>query len=136
MANKEYNGWTNYETWRINLEIFDGLTPEDITGGSEVTQSELSEYVDMILDESPDLAKSYADAFTNEVNYYEIAEHLNEEYKKGGNTKKKSKRSINTDRRRSSKEPHEQAYKSKRKGKYYSKGGILSWTGSFFDIFK
>jgi len=21
----EYNGWTNYATWRVNLEIFDGI---------------------------------------------------------------------------------------------------------------
>jgi hypothetical protein len=25
----EYNGWSNYETWRINLEMIDGMTPED-----------------------------------------------------------------------------------------------------------
>ena len=23
-----YNGWTNYETWRIQLEVIDGMTPE------------------------------------------------------------------------------------------------------------
>ena len=22
---EKYNGWTNYATWRVNLEIFDGL---------------------------------------------------------------------------------------------------------------
>lgn len=26
----EYNGWTNYETWRVNLEVLDGMTPEDV----------------------------------------------------------------------------------------------------------
>ena len=25
MKKETYNGWTNYATWRINLEIFDGL---------------------------------------------------------------------------------------------------------------
>jgi len=24
-----YNGWTNYATWRINLEMFDGYNPID-----------------------------------------------------------------------------------------------------------
>jgi ppGpp synthetase/RelA/SpoT-type nucleotidyltranferase len=42
-------------------------------------------------------------------------------YAKGGETR--SKRSINTDRARLSKEPWEQAYLPKRKGSYYAKGG-------------
>ena len=25
----DYNGWTNYATWRVNLEIFDGYDPYD-----------------------------------------------------------------------------------------------------------
>ena len=29
--NKEYNGWTNYATWRINLEIIDGIEIETKT---------------------------------------------------------------------------------------------------------
>jgi len=24
-----YNGWANYETWRANLEIFNGYDPSD-----------------------------------------------------------------------------------------------------------
>ena len=24
MSDTKYNGWTNYATWRVNLEIFDG----------------------------------------------------------------------------------------------------------------
>ena len=24
MSDKKYNGWTNYATWRVNLEIIDG----------------------------------------------------------------------------------------------------------------
>ena len=24
MSDKTYNGWTNYATWRVNLEMFDG----------------------------------------------------------------------------------------------------------------
>jgi hypothetical protein len=26
MSDKTYNGWTNYATWRIHLEIFDGMS--------------------------------------------------------------------------------------------------------------
>jgi hypothetical protein len=25
MNDQKYNGWTNYATWRVNLEIFDGI---------------------------------------------------------------------------------------------------------------
>jgi hypothetical protein len=25
----KYNGWTNYATWRVNLEIFDGIDPSE-----------------------------------------------------------------------------------------------------------
>ena len=32
MDNKTYNGWFNYATWRINLEIFDGFDAEITTG--------------------------------------------------------------------------------------------------------
>ena len=28
-TNTTYNGWTNYATWRVNLEIFDGFDPYD-----------------------------------------------------------------------------------------------------------
>ena len=44
-------------------------------------------------------------------------------YAKGG--KVRSKRSIKTDRARISQEPWEQAYKPKRKGNYYAKGGSV-----------
>ena len=29
MNDKTYNGWTNYATWRVNLEIFDGMDFRD-----------------------------------------------------------------------------------------------------------
>ena len=48
-------------------------------------------------------------------------------FEKGGKTR--SKRSINTDRARLSKEPWEQAYLPKRKGGYYAKGGYLGSHG-------
>ena len=41
MTNQEnkYNGWTNYATWRINLEMFDGWDSD----GQEVTADSLQE---------------------------------------------------------------------------------------------
>ena len=28
MTDQKYNGWANYETWRVNLELFDGYDPD------------------------------------------------------------------------------------------------------------
>ena len=85
-----YNGWTNYSTWRVNLECFDGATLEDLSWDG-MTQSEVAsaaqEYVDELLCGSSTggpcgdgLALSYARAFVSDVNWYEIAEHLIRDY--------------------------------------------------------
>jgi hypothetical protein len=29
MSDTKYNGWTNYATWRVNLEMFDGANWND-----------------------------------------------------------------------------------------------------------
>jgi hypothetical protein len=80
--NKTYNGWTNYATWRIMLEIFDGGDFTDLVSGSQ-DQYDLAnilrEYVEEIVGMNADqngLAYSYALAFLSDVNYYEIAEAL------------------------------------------------------------
>jgi hypothetical protein len=83
MENSNYNGWANYETWRINLEIFDGM---DFTGYSndeyELSQ-QLKDYVeDCIFDVYDEgLVKDYARAFISDVNWMQIAKSiiLNEE---------------------------------------------------------
>ena len=81
MSDKTYNGWTNYATWRVMLEIFDGLSPQDITGRSLPARSELKdalkEYAEEIIDQSPDgLAKDYALAFISDVDWWEIADNM------------------------------------------------------------
>jgi len=71
-----YNGWTNYETWRVNLEFFDGLEiDEDFT--PETLQEMLEEHITEQTDNG--LAQDYALAFINDVNYHEILESLKEE---------------------------------------------------------
>jgi hypothetical protein len=86
MQNNTYNGWTNYETWRVNLEIFDGLSPRDIAGDGYDTPSELAPTLqayaeDLIfIDCNEGLARNYAVAFMSEVNWNEVAEHLIENY--------------------------------------------------------
>ena len=77
----KYNGWTNYATWRVNLEFFDGFNPSDNGYDTNVIYElshQLKHYVESIIDEttSDGIAKDYALAFISDVNFYEIAEHL------------------------------------------------------------
>jgi hypothetical protein len=73
MSNNTYNGWTNYATWRVNLEMFDG---SDQFWSADSAR----EYVEeMIIDSTPEgVARDYALAFLSDVNWYEIAEHYQE----------------------------------------------------------
>jgi hypothetical protein len=88
MTDKKYNGWTNYETWRVNLEVFDGLELSDVTyraDNSDADTYEVSnfckEYADeVVLHGSSGLVHDYASAFLSEVNFYEIAEHMVQAY--------------------------------------------------------
>ena len=85
MKDNTYNGWTNYATWRVNLEIFDGLEQNemfDLTLDAwdlrHVLQSYAEEVVSMSVQDphAPSLALDYAMTFLSEVNWLEIAEHM------------------------------------------------------------
>lgn len=77
-TDNKYNGWTNYATWRVNLEILNGY--EHTSTDTYDLSQELKEYVENYLDLSDDgITKDYAMAFISDVNWYEIAEHLIEE---------------------------------------------------------
>jgi len=87
MDDKKYNGWTNYATWRVKLEIWDG---DYYTGKDEAFDSlyEFSEWIKERTDEivgeygkienhgKSSLAMDYARAFLDDVNWYEIAQSL------------------------------------------------------------
>ena len=72
MENTKYNGWTNYATWRINLEMFDG---GDYSGCDAVFFRCTA--IDILENDCPteSLAFDYAMAFLDEVNWHEIAEN-------------------------------------------------------------
>jgi len=72
-----YNGWTNYATWRIALEIFDGYEPE-----YKLTAEYCKEFAEEIIfmDGREGLVTDYALAFISDVNWHEIANNLNEDY--------------------------------------------------------
>lgn len=69
----KYNGWTNYATWRINLEMFDGCD-------SYYSPDNAREFVEECIEQTSDegIARDYALAFISDVNWYEISEHLEE----------------------------------------------------------
>ena len=75
--NEKHNGWTNYATWRVNLEVFDDDSCcefFDLTKDAYDLGQDLKSHVeDHIEETSEGLAQAYALAFLSEVNWYEIA---------------------------------------------------------------
>ena len=81
MNDKKYNGWTNYATWRINLEILGDIN--SLTNNTSA--DDLKEIVEDVvfsqyeLGNGSHLVEDYARAFISRVNFYEIAQSINEE---------------------------------------------------------
>ena len=77
----DYNGWTNYATWRVNLEILGDIqwVEEEI----EILNEEmLEEYVENAVFENNGISghiglmEDYARAFLANVNYREILDSI------------------------------------------------------------
>lgn len=74
----EYNGWTNYATWRVNLEMFDGgdFASDNDLDAYELGQS-LREFAeDLLSEQGSGMVLDYALAFLADVNWREIAESM------------------------------------------------------------
>lgn len=96
-----YNGWTNYETWRVGLEIINDMTLEDFgfdvefpTDESRSYGSENEQDFDLVdahdlaeamkshvqdhIEETtePGFARDYAMAFLDNVSWRELANHM------------------------------------------------------------
>jgi len=80
-----YNGWTNYATWRIQLEIFSALDLAD----AGVTRLDVIDLADWMKEYASDaieqssgegLARDYALAFLADVNWHELAQTACESY--------------------------------------------------------
>jgi len=77
-----YNGWTNYATWRINLELcsdyLEAMREDgELDGYDDVHRLAelLEEYTEeIVVGDNNSLMSSYALAFLDGVNWYEIAE--------------------------------------------------------------
>jgi hypothetical protein len=88
MTDTKYNGWTNYATWRVNLEMFDSWGLGDVWGFDDIDPKEvdtyelgqiLQDYAEERMNEdasSESLALSYALAFMSGVNWSEIAQRI------------------------------------------------------------
>lgn len=85
MTENTYNGWTNYATWRVNLEILDDYVASLVGDGpqwddTDACASALEEVVDEVLTQwgeiKDGLTLDYARAFVSDVNYREIAETI------------------------------------------------------------
>ena len=76
----KYNGWTNYATWRVHLEIFDGMSAADLCGDLDdpyKVGKVIRAYAEEIIEQTATgLALDYAMAFLADVDWQEIAEHL------------------------------------------------------------
>jgi hypothetical protein len=79
-----YNGWSNYATWRVNLELFDGQSARDL-GISNLDQYEagkvLKDWAEEIIysTTSEGVARVYALAFLADVDWHDIAGHYLDE---------------------------------------------------------
>lgn len=78
-ANTTHNGWTNYATWRVNLEWFDAMTVHDFSIDEATDVHDFSMMLKDYVEEQMgghDFATDYALAFLANVNWYEIAQHM------------------------------------------------------------
>lgn len=77
-----YNGWHNFATWKINLEIFDGMELGDFWADVEDSDAyEIGEMLrqyaeELIESQSEGLALDYALAFISDVSWIDIAQSL------------------------------------------------------------
>lgn len=84
-----YNGWTNYETWRVNLELVEGLTYADLGfSDRDAVDHDIVERVghavemfccDYVEEYSSGFALSLAHDFLARVDWEEIAQHIVDE---------------------------------------------------------
>jgi hypothetical protein len=73
--NKEYNGWTNYATWRVANDILNNIKFEEF-----VNIDDLKEIVNNVVFSNSSthyLMTNYANLFLNTVDWAELADTYN-----------------------------------------------------------
>ena len=87
---KTYNGWTNYETWVLNMWMSndegswdywlkEGMRVQDVSDLSKL----MKEHYEEQLPKLEGFAADLLNAAMSEVNWYELAEHVDAEAKEG-----------------------------------------------------
>lgn len=84
----DYNGWANYATWRINLEWFDGVDDvfcdaykgEDLWDFADNIEGYVRDALEQQAYSADCTVLSYALAFIQDVDWYQIAKHLTDNY--------------------------------------------------------
>jgi hypothetical protein len=77
-----HNGWTNYATWRVNLEMFDGLTADDIGIPDDADAWVAGKYADAYAHDfmcdhcENNILQGWLGAFLSDVDWNEIGQHL------------------------------------------------------------
>ena len=72
----KYNGWTNYETWLVNL-WFDTYFESNVS--PEYIRDEMTNYIDeFIVEIDNGFIKDCLNGFLSSVNYHELAHHYTE----------------------------------------------------------
>jgi len=79
----DYNGWTNYATWRINLEMFDG---GDFASDNDLDAYDLGQQLrqfaeELLSEQGSGMVLDYALAFLADVNWCEIARHMIDDWR-------------------------------------------------------
>ena len=79
----EYNGWTNYATWRVRLEMFDGYdgASDNDLDAYDLGQSLREMAEDLLSEQGSGMVLDYALAFLWDVNWCEIARHMIEDWR-------------------------------------------------------
>jgi hypothetical protein len=88
-----YNGWSNFETWKTNLELVEGLAPHEFLGDQLLDIAEdrdeaverLAEWLcemahEVVEGESSGWAYDLATSFLSHVDWTEIAVHYVDDY--------------------------------------------------------
>lgn len=83
-----YNGWSNYETWRVNLEFCDGLDITDFGLDLDDRDTAIDTLADTLKENAYETvemdakgwALDLAQSFLYHVDWKEIAEHMVDDY--------------------------------------------------------
>jgi predicted glycoside hydrolase/deacetylase ChbG (UPF0249 family) len=73
-----HNGYSNYETWRVQLEIFDAIEFDYIVT-PEILKEITEDIVFSNVEDRRKLCTDFANAFLEKVNYDELANLINDE---------------------------------------------------------